>query len=166
MSADAQSRSALGREPWRAWWGETSDAVAVAAGSMPLAEILGAWVPSSMPQPWSWDDEERAIFERVCLCCGQIGHYQRQLEAFLAEHGLTTAVCLGEDGRVRDGHHRIVAARRLGIETVPLESDEACEARWLRDHGPVAWEHRERGDMPANLYRPRTTASDAKGGPE
>lgn len=149
----------VGREPYRFWWGETSDAVAVDAESMPLAEILARWVPSSMPQPWSWDDEEQAIFARICLCCGEVGHYQRQLEAHLAANGLPQGgICLGEDGYVRDGHHRIVAARRLGIEVLPLESDEDCELRWVGDHGLVAWEHRTVGDMPANLYRPRAGA--------
>jgi hypothetical protein len=122
---------------------------------MPLSEILDRWVPSSMPQPWTWDDEERAVFERVCLCCGQVGHHQRQLEGFIAEHGLTEGVCLGECGRVFDGHHRIVAARRLAIDVIPLESREESASRWVRDYGPVAWEHRDWGDMPANLYRVR-----------
>lgn len=139
-------------EPYRFWWGETSDAPAVALASMPLTEILTGWVPSSMPQPWSWDDEERAIFERVCLCCGEVGHYQRELEAFLAERGLSQGVCLGECGRVFDGHHRIVAARRLGIEVTPLESRADSGARWLKDNGPVAWEHRTTGDIAPNLY--------------
>jgi hypothetical protein len=145
---------------YRYWWGETSDAMSVAARSMPLAEILLKWLPGSMPQPWTWDDEERAIFERVCLCCGEVGHYQRQLEEFLAENGLTQGICLGGDGRVWDGHHRIVAARRLGIEVVPLESSEDAAERWMRDHGPVAWENRENGDMPPDLYCPRSAVSD------
>lgn len=140
-------------EPYRFWWGETSDAPAVSAPSMSLTEILARWVPSSMPQPWSWDDEESAIFERICLCCGEVGHHQRKLEAFIIEHGLTQGVCLGECGHVFDGHHRIVAARRLGIEVVPLESREASGERWVRDYGPVSWENRTTGDMPANLYR-------------
>lgn len=138
---------------YRYWWGETTDASAVTAKSMPLTEILAGWLPSSMPQPWTWDDEERAIFERVCLCCGEVGHHQRQLEAFLAEHGLIEGVCLGGDGRVWDGHHRIVAARRLGIETVPLESLDDSGARWVRDYGSVAFEDRDWGDIAADQYQ-------------
>lgn len=38
------------------------------------------------------------------------------------------------DGRVWDGHHRIVAARRLGIALVPVESPAAAEDRFHRDH--------------------------------
>lgn len=146
---------------YRYWWGDTTDASAVVADSMPLAEILANWLPGSMPQPHTWADEARAIFARLCLCCGEAGHYQRQLEAFLAEHELTQGVCLGGDGHVWDGHHRIVAAWRLGIEVVPLESLDDSGKRWLRDNGPVAWEHRTKGDMPADLYRATPPSGDA-----
>lgn len=145
----------VGESTYKYWWGEVVEATCVAAESMALSEILAGWVPSSMPQPWTWDDEERAIFERVCLCCGEVGHHQRKLEDFLAEHGLTEGVCLGGDGRVWDGHHRIVAARRLGIEVLPLESLDDSGKRWLRDYGPVSWENRKTGDMSADLYERR-----------
>lgn len=88
---------------------------------MALSDLLRTYVPGSYDQPWSWDDEERDILERICLCCNEPGHYQLQLEAHLREHGLNQGVCLGDDGRVWDGHHRIVAARRLGIDVIPLE---------------------------------------------
>ena len=116
--------------------------------SMPLAELLERWLPGSQPQPWTWDDEEQDILARACLCCGQPGHYQYQLEDYLRVHGLTQGICLGTDGRVWDGHHRIVGARRLGIQTIPLESAEDASQRWLRDHGPVSWEERKVGDKP------------------
>lgn len=114
--------------------------------TIPLAELVARWRPGSYDEPWSWDDEERDILARVCLCCDRPGHYQKQLEAHIAEHGLDGGVCLGTDGRVWDGHHRIVAARRLGIDTIPLESAEDAEARWVRDHGYVSWEDRQVGD--------------------
>lgn len=87
-----------------------------------LEDLLASWVPGSYDQPWSWDDEERDILARECMCCGQPGHYQFALEAYLREHGITQGVCLGDDGRVWDGHHRIVAARRLGLTEVPVEA--------------------------------------------
>lgn len=114
--------------------------------TMLLADVLANYRPGSFDPPWSWDDEERTIRERICLCCGRPGHYQEQLEAFLAEHGLDQGVCLGTDGRVWDGHHRIIAARRLGIEVIPLESAEDAGDRWVRDHGPVDWHARTKGD--------------------
>lgn len=115
-------------------------------------DVLTATYRPGSPPPrpgmlWTWDDEERDILARVCLCCGEPGHYQRQLEAHVAEHGFTgLGVCLGTDGRVWDGHHRIVAARRLGIERIPLESAGDAEERWLRDHGEVGWPDRTFGD--------------------
>ncbi len=103
---------------------------------MPLADLLANYVPGSQDQPWTWDDEERDILTRECLCCGQPGHYQLALERHIAAHGLTgLGVCLGTDGRVWDGHHRIVAARRLGIDAIPLESALDAEERFDRDHG-------------------------------
>lgn len=101
---------------------------------IPTSDLLALYAPGSYPPPWSWDDEERDILARVCLCCDQPGHYQLALEVHLREHGLTQGVCLGDDGRVWDGHHRIVAARRLGIELIPLESPIDAEERFLRDH--------------------------------
>lgn len=115
--------------------------------TIPLAELLAKYTPgSSTHKDWSWDDEEAEILGRTCICCGQPGHYQQQLESHLSEHGLTQGVCLGDDGRVWDGHHRIVAARRLGIDVIPVESGEEAGQRWLRDHGPVDWLCRKFGD--------------------
>lgn len=90
---------------------------------VPLDALLTCYRPGSYPVPWGWDDEERSLHARVCVCCGQPGHYQQQLEAHIAEHGIPGSVCLGTDGRVWDGHHRIVAARRLGITHIAVEPD-------------------------------------------
>lgn len=122
---------------------------------IPLAALLAEYAPGSPPpqghqQAWTWGDEEQDILTRECLCCGQPGHYQQMLEAHMTKHGLTEGVCLSSDGRVRDGHHRIVAARRLGIESIPLESATESEQRWLHDHGPVSWEQRTFGDERCN----------------
>jgi hypothetical protein len=122
------------------------------ARTIALDELLATYRPGSPPQAdaagWTWDDEERDILARVCLCCDQPGHYQRQLEAHIAEHGLgdDLGICLGTDGRVRDGHHRIVAARRLGIDRIPVETTDEADERWRRDHGPVGWSGRSFGD--------------------
>jgi len=113
--------------------------------SISLIELLAKFVPTSYPQPWSWEDEEREILTRPCLCCGRPGHYQQQLEAHLREFGLSDGICI-EGDRVTDGHHRIVAARRLSITEIPIESAEAAHARWLRDHGPIDWVDRKVGD--------------------
>lgn len=99
-----------------------------------LDELLEEWLPGSTPQPWTWDDEELDILRRSCCCRSGLcespkthlrpGQYQIELERHIADNGWTMiggGIVLGTDGRVWDGHHRIVAARRLGIWAVPLE---------------------------------------------
>ena len=96
--------------------------------------------------PWSWADEDRNTRTRQCLCCGRPGHYQEMLESHMAEHGVAGMGIVVEDGFVGDGHHRVVAAIRLGIDRLPVESSEDAQARWVRDHGHVDWHHRKSGD--------------------
>jgi hypothetical protein len=117
------------------------------AADMALVDLLATIPPGHRPQPWSWEDEERDIWSRLCLCCGQPGHYQETVEARIAAHGFTEGVCIGEDGRLHDGHHRVVAASALGIERVPLETKDEADSRWLRDHGTFVWELRRFGDV-------------------
>lgn len=93
--------------------------------------VLRLYRPGS--HDWTWDDEERDLLSHGCLCatvdpqvdfinCGQPGHYQLMLEDYLRGLGrVEQGVLLGNDQRVWDGHHRIVAARRLGFPDVPLE---------------------------------------------
>lgn len=114
---------------------------------MALADLLATVPPGHREEPWTWEDEERDIWSRLCLCCGQPGHYQKMVEAHIAEHGLTEGVCVGDDGRLHDGHHRVVAAMTLRIERVPLETRDEADSRWLRDHGTFVWELRQFGDV-------------------
>jgi len=116
-------------------------------GSMAAADLLANYTPASGQ---TWDEEERHILSRECLCCGRVGHHQQKLEAFLAENGLDQGVYLGE-GKVKDGHHRVIAAHRLGIERIPLESRSDAKARYVRDHGHVSWDDRVCGDRPAHF---------------
>lgn len=100
---------------------------------MLLANLLRDYRPGSKGEDWTWDDEEADLLSMPCLCmsrpeqgrwtvCPTFGHYQKNLEARIQEKGsVTQGVLLGNDGRVWDGHHRIVAARRLGLTSVPLE---------------------------------------------
>lgn len=109
---------------------------------------LSAVFPTrSRDLPWSWEDEEANTFTRQCLCCGTPGHYQHMLEAYIADHGVEEmGIVISQDGRLEDGHHRVVAARRLGITRLPTETSDDAQARWIRDHGYVDWEHRKFGD--------------------
>lgn len=109
-----------------------------------LAEVLPT---KAKDLPWSWEDEDRNIRSRQCLCCGRPGHYQETLEAHMAEHGTDDlAIVVDEDDYLVDGHHRVVAARRLGLDRLPVESKDDAQARWVRDHGYVDWDHRKFGD--------------------
>jgi len=113
------------------------------ASFIDMSDLLTNYRPGSAA---TWDEADAEIRARLCLCCGQIGHYQQQVETWIAEHGLTEGVVLA-DGHLHDGHHRVLAARRLGLERVPLESREDAGRRWLRDHGPVGWLGRKTGDI-------------------
>lgn len=94
--------------------------------TFPYREVELAWVlehyrPGSYAQPWTWDDEQRWLDETP-TCCEIPGHYQATLERYLASVGyVEQPICLGDDGRVWDGHHRVVAARRLGFPTIRIE---------------------------------------------
>lgn len=120
--------------------------VGFVAGTVSLADLVENYPPDPKRADWSWADEEEDILARLCLCCGRPGHYQSQLEAHVAEYGLTEGIYVADDGKI-DGHHRVVAAIRLGIDTLPLESRDDSGKRYLRDHGPIAWEHRIKGDV-------------------
>lgn len=109
-------------------------------GSMRVADLL----PGSFD---TWAEEEAAIRSRLCLCCGLPGRYQEELEAHLAANGFEGMGIYVENGRVKNGNHRVIAARNLGIETIPTETKEQAGERWLRDHGPVGWLGRTRGDI-------------------
>ncbi len=132
--------------------------------TIPLAQLLADYVPYPDRASWTWADEEADILARLCICCGQPGHYQRQLEAHLSEHGLTEGVYVGEDAI--DGHHRIVAARRLGIEVVPLESGAEARQRWIRDHGHVDFAQRKFGDRLPWEHEWRERAARGDFGPD
>ncbi len=85
-----------------------------AATPMPLAALLRDYRPAGSPH---------------VRCDGSPGCYQRDLELHLAAVGaVTEPVLLGPDGRVWDGHHRIVAARRLGFASVPAETPPGAGA--------------------------------------
>jgi len=134
------------------------------SNTVALADLLATYAPGSHPPPWTWDDEERDIMARECVCCGQLGHYQAQLEAHIATHGMDgLGVCLGNDGRIWDGHHRIVAARRLRIERVPVESWEASKERFRQDRGRVG-DRRRTGNAAPALRQDLATYADQHAG--
>src|SRR5688500_10762886 len=91
-------------------------------------ELVRLYPPDrSRMEPWTWADVDHDILTRECLCCGQAGHYQQELEAHMAAHGVDGRNVYLRGRRVRDGHHRVVAGIRLGIDRVPLETKAAAE---------------------------------------
>lgn len=101
-----------------------------------LTDLLLRYRPGSQDPPWSWADEVIDLHSHPCPTtearaqgievdpCDDPhpGCYQRRLEAYLRDVGaIEQPVCLGGDGRVWDGHHRIVAAIRLGFNEIPVE---------------------------------------------
>jgi hypothetical protein len=112
-----------------------------------LADLLANVAPGHREEAWSWEDEERDIAIRLCLCCGKPGHHQATVEALIATGRLPARASVGEDGRLHDGHHRVVAAMHLGIERVEIETKAEADSRWQSDHGGTMWELRRFGDV-------------------
>lgn len=92
-----------------------------------LAEFLATVRPGSRGDDWTWDDESLDLWR----------HDQktmRQLADDIAANGQQTPVTFGDDGRVWDGHHRIVALDALAEQWVlvrrwdDLSADEQMEA--------------------------------------
>lgn len=92
---------------------------------MAVYTIMRRWRPGSYPPPWSWRDEETDFFTRQpeYMDAMAVALLRRGWSAFLDDG----SILLGNDGRVWNGHHRIVLARRLGIThlTVEVYPDEA-----------------------------------------
>lgn len=80
------------------------------AVDIPLSVITTYWVPGSYDD-WSWDDETDDLLD------GDMSW----LLFDIGREGVKNPILLGSDGRVWDGHHRIVAARLFGLNAVPCE---------------------------------------------
>lgn len=83
---------------------------------MPVAVLMAGWRPGSHGDDWTWDDERRDLYESA-------GHRSRTLavEASILAEGVREPVLLGSDGRVWDGHHRVVIAFVNDIVVLPVE---------------------------------------------
>jgi len=84
-----------------------ADTLAVARSShdwMYPSEVMETWRPGSQPWPWSWDDERDDLNSRG------------ELDSLIDEWdpAVCDPVLLGHDGRVWNGHHRVLAADKAG----------------------------------------------------
>ena len=82
----------------------------------PLGQILTFWRPGSHDDGWTWEDEYGSLVglpetERVRNRLRQLG----------PSADCAAPVLLGPDGRVWDGHHRIVIAIQEGIPSLMVE---------------------------------------------
>lgn len=83
------------------------------ATSLPTEEIIGRWRPGS--GDWGWPTEFSDLIQEDggTVIAGLVGD--------IARKGVRKPLLLGDDGRVWDGHHRLLAARILGIRELPVE---------------------------------------------
>lgn len=89
---------------------------------LPVEDLIARWRVGS--HEWSWDQEY------VDLWLGEPSHSGRIHELFesISAEGIREPVLLGNDGRVWDGHHRVVIAMVLGLP-VPVEYAADQEVR-------------------------------------
>lgn len=96
--------------------------------SLLVVDVMWGWRPGSYDTnshggQWSWTDEILDLHKTVCSCCGEAGHYQQELTQKMFEEGAfwEEPPILGNDGRVWDGHHRIIAAMDLRWKALEVE---------------------------------------------
>jgi hypothetical protein len=82
-----------------------------------LGQILTFWSPGSQGDSWTWRDEYNALVSDPVTDA-----VRERVDAegigFADAH---SPVLLGSDGRVWDGHHRIVIAIERGIDALDVE---------------------------------------------
>lgn len=75
-----------------------------------LDHLLGVYRVGS--GDWAWREEYDNLIDQPDT---------QKLLARIRAEGIREPVLLGTDGRVWDGHHRIVIAMHLGLDSVPVE---------------------------------------------
>lgn len=85
---------------------------------IPVTELMEGWRPGSQGDDWTWSYE-------YVYCWMSDGPRTTSIIERVKNEGIgfddiENPITLGDDGRVWDGHHRILIARYLGIETVKV----------------------------------------------
>jgi len=78
--------------------------------SVRFDHLIGVYAVGS--GDWSWIEEYDHLIDQPDT---------QKLLARIREEGIREPILLGSDGRVWDGHHRIVIAMHLGLDSVPVE---------------------------------------------
>lgn len=112
-------------------------------GHQPLATFLVTVNPGDLH---TWADEARHLTTRH-------GEYLHQLTEDIRTNGIRQPVLIGTDGRCWDGHHRVIAAARLGHTTIPVTY--ACTGlHTCTDH--AKWRVTRNPDTGPRLHQPRS----------
>jgi len=75
---------------------------------MPAKTLMGSYRPGSYGDEWTWLDEKADLFSWD-------SEKMNELIQDLKVNGMMEPVLLGDDGRVWDGHHRIIAAMKADV---------------------------------------------------
>lgn len=94
---------------------------------MNLYELINNYRPGS--NDWDWTSEYLDLISRDWAKIDS-------LMVSISEEGIKTPVLLGPDGRVWDGHHRIVAALCLGITEIPVEYGKETPVKLVQKTPP------------------------------
>lgn len=83
------------------------------------SSLLVVFRPGDYPER-TWSDEFAWLWDN---------HQERMdmLTTSIQENGIQEPILLGSDGRIWDGHHRLAAAMRLGIDKVPVVFSGSAE---------------------------------------
>lgn len=105
--------------------------------------IMRVWRPGSHGDEWTWDDERADLESR---------HELRTLTMAVRRYGVLEPVQLGYDGRVWDGHHRILAAFACREEPSPALTHGLVPAQMVFA-APGAEGYRQTGWLtPSGMY--------------
>lgn len=79
-----------------------------------LGSFLNTYPPGSHGDDWTWDDEHADLWTRDSAHMLAMAHH-------LHKGGTLPPVTVGDDGRVWDGHHRVVAHMHLGRRRIAFK---------------------------------------------
>ena len=76
--------------------------------------VMERWRPGSEGDQWTWADEERSLWSEPMI------DHTLTVQAEIVADGILEPVLAGDDGRLWDGHHRVLIAARLGIGEIDV----------------------------------------------